>query len=225
MDLYLQGEVVKAWIRIKNTRREIWDGLGKVKTIGHRRALQNLTKTFPIPDRVWDVMPDFAKWDRLFQVNTDFQQGTPSYSTVKCFVDGVKLQGLAGAGFCIEVNGHVMRQKSIPLGQITTAYQATLTAILRAAEALVPFAGEGPITMFSSSQPAILALNSPTIVSKLTLATNVELDNLAFVSKHSVKLAWAKAQSRRSGLGMASSLAKQGAKQTMTWWYRPVKVK
>ena len=77
--------------------------LGKVKNIGHRRALQNLTKTFPIPDRVWDAMPELAKRDRLFQVSTDFQHGTPSYSTVKCFVDGVKLQGLAGAGFCIEV--------------------------------------------------------------------------------------------------------------------------
>jgi hypothetical protein len=110
------------------------------------------------------------------------------------------------------VNGHVIRQKSIPLGPITTAYQATLTAILRGAEALVPYAQEGKITLFCSQQSAILALNNPILKSKLTLATHAELDNLALVSNHPVKLAWARPKPGCSGIGTASTLAKQGAR-------------
>jgi ribonuclease HI/retron-type reverse transcriptase len=216
MDLFLEGEVVKAWLRIKDIRKEMWDGLGLVKTIGHRRALQKLTKTFPIPERIWDVMPELVKRDRMFQVDTNFQHGIPTYSTVKCFTSGVTLQSKAGAGYFITVNGDIARQKSAPLGSYATTYQAELTAILWAAEALRPYVLEGQITIFSGSQSAIKALNNPNITSKLVLTTNVELDILAHASTYPVKLAWVNAHDGHRTNALANSLAEKGTKLTLT---------
>jgi hypothetical protein len=41
MDLFLQGEVVKTWIQIKNIHQEIWDRVG-TKQLGHHLELSKL---------------------------------------------------------------------------------------------------------------------------------------------------------------------------------------
>jgi ribonuclease HI len=214
LDLYLEGEVVKAWLRIKDLRQEIWDGIGTGRSPGHRRALRKLTESFSLPNHEWDEMPETKKWCRLFKVNTDFRYGLPTYSTVKCFTDGSKSDGKAGAAYCITINENIVKQEALPLGTHPTVYQAELTAILHAAEALRPFAQLGQITIFSDSQAALLALDNVVIKSKLVLTTNMELDRLSLDSKYPVKLGWVKAHAGHTGNEAADALAKESTKMT-----------
>ena len=77
MDLFLEGEVTKAWIRIKPIRPEIWDGIGTGAFRGHRFALQKLLEGFNIPDLVSDETPEIKKWERGFQVDLKFNNSAP----------------------------------------------------------------------------------------------------------------------------------------------------
>jgi len=59
------------------------------------------------------------------------------------------------------------------MGTTPTVYQAELTAILRATEALLPFAPRGQIIIHRDSQAALKALNSPVITLKRVLTTAI----------------------------------------------------
>jgi ribonuclease HI len=216
LDLFLEGEVVKSWIRIRNIRSEIWDGIGSHRGRGHRHSLRKLTDTFPIPDRIEDEMPEMKKWNRRYRVDTDFQHGKPTYDAIKCFTDGARSEGKAGAGYCIMVNGQIVVKKAFPLGKYANIFQAELIAILHAAEALQPYGQLGQITVQSDSQAALLALNNVAITSKVVLTTAMELDKLAEVSKYPVKLAWVKSHAGHVGNETADSLAKEGVKMNIT---------
>ena len=215
IDLFLEGEVVKAWLRVKDIRPEVWDGIGNGKARGHRQDLRKLTETFSIPDRVGDEMPEIKKWNRKYIVETDFRLGQPTYGMVKCFTDGSRSDGRAGAGYCVMVNGRIIIRKGIPLGKYANVYQAELVAILEAVESLQPLSQLGQITIYSDSQAALLALDNVTITSKVVLATAMELDNLAETCKYPVKLAWVKAHAGHLGNETADTLAKEGAKMTL----------
>ena len=132
MDLYLEGEVVKAWLRIKDIRKEIWDGIGTGKYLGHRRALSKLTNSFKLQEHIWDELPETKKWSRLYEVDTDFQKGEPTYSTIKCFTDGSKLNDNAGAGLCVMIGNRIVEKVSFPLGKYATVFQAEMLAIHKA---------------------------------------------------------------------------------------------
>ena len=192
MDLFLEGEVTKAWIRIKPIRPEIWDGIGTGGFRGHRFALQKLLEGFNIPDLVSDETPEIKKWERGFQVDLKFNNSAPRYNSVTCFTAGAKVNAKAGSGFILRVDRtDTIIREAFPLGTFPSKFQAEMTAVMRAAEALLPCVHYGPITIHCDSQAVLVALNSPVIHSKTTLATHFALDELAEASQYSVKVAWA----------------------------------
>jgi ribonuclease HI len=210
IDLYLDGEVVKAWHRIKSVRAEIWDGVGKAQMRGHRRSLSQLAASFGEKGYIWDEIPEFKKSDRLYKVNTDsFKHGVTSYGTVKCFTDGSRINGRVGAGYCIMVDDTVVAEKAIPLGTYPTVFQAEVTAIHEAAEELLKFASLGKIVIHSDSQAALMALNSASVTAATVLSTMQNLDVLAM--EQEVKLTWVRAHVGLVGNERADTLAKKGA--------------
>jgi ribonuclease HI len=213
LDLYLQGEVIKTWLRIHDIRKELWNGVGtSLRARGHRLDLQKLMDGFPLPVFVMDEMPEVKKWNRLYQVDLDFQSGIPLTSSIMCFTDGAKLNNAStGAGYCITSPHRILETDSFPMGTAPSVFQAELTALFRAAEGLLPYAKQGPIVLHSDSQAALLALNSPIITSKLVLATAHALDILALTCSSTVKLTWVKAHAGHAGNVLADSLAKRGA--------------
>ena len=67
LDIVLEGEALKSWLRIKNVRTaDVWDGVGNNKLRGHRLALQKLLASYEIPEVVQDPMPRQPKWTRHF---------------------------------------------------------------------------------------------------------------------------------------------------------------
>jgi ribonuclease HI len=222
MDLYLEGEALKAWHRNKNVRGEIWDGCGEGKKLGHRRELRNLTQEYSLPEYNWDEILEVKKWNRLFRINREFKQTQSTYGAIKCYTDGSRQQGKTGAGYCIMVENKVVEKKAIPLGKYPTVFQAELMAIFSAAEALLKYVQYGNVTILSDSQAALRALDKEMVSSKLVLATMQKLDELAGANDTcQVELAWVKARSGQLGNDMADTLAKEGSKMT-PWEEEPI---
>ena len=211
MDLFLEGEVTKAWLRVKTVRAEIWDGIGSHSFRGHRLALQKLTNTFHLQTFESDEMAEYKKWTRTFQVDQDFSNDTPRWSSITCFTTGAKTKGRAGSGFVICQPGPITLTDAFPMGTAPSKFQAEMTAILRVAEALRPLVHLGPIVIHSDSQATVSALNRPTITSKTTLATIFALEALALSSNSSVKVAWVAKKFNSVNLRKATELANRGA--------------
>ena len=77
LDLVLDGEVIKTWLRIREIRTlEIWDGIGDKLNRGHRFDLKKLLTKYNIPDFVQDEIPIYNKWSRLYRTTTT-KYGTP----------------------------------------------------------------------------------------------------------------------------------------------------
>jgi ribonuclease HI len=216
LDLYLEGEVVKAWHRVKAIRAEIWDGIGATTLKrGHRRALTDLSGDFNIQTYKWDEIPELKKWARLYKVDTDsFKDGQPYKSTIQCFTDGSRLKDRAGCGVCIIFKDTIVKKLAIPLGIYPTVFQAEIMAISQAAEMLLEYAKVGNITIFCDSQAALLALDSTSAKSSVVLATMYALDTLALASNFRVTLAWIKAHVGFQGNETADLLAKEGTELT-----------
>lgn len=210
IDLFLEGEVVKSWHRIKTIRAEIWDGCGS-GTNGHRRDLSKLAVEYGIKEYPLDeIHPAIKKNDRLYTVETEsFKNGQSPLGTVHCYTDGSRYKDRAGAGFCIVVNGVSIVQKSIPLGIYPTVFQAEIMAIFEATETLQAYANLGTIVIHSDSQAAIKALDKADVESKVVLAAMQNLDKLAV--KQKVKICWVKAHAGNPGNEIADLLAKKGA--------------
>jgi ribonuclease HI len=210
IDLFLEGEVVKAWCRIEKIRVEIWDGIGEA-ALGHRLELKRTSAEFGLNKYSWDEISELKKPTRLYKVDRDsLKHGKNQYGKIKCYTDGSRIKGRAGAGYCITVNDMVVAEKAYPLGPFPTVFQAEIVAIREAAKELQKMAERGETVFFCDSQAAILALDKPTVSSMTVLETMLELDNLA--EKQDVKLSWLKAHVGTQGNERADTLAKEGSR-------------
>jgi ribonuclease HI len=204
--------VVKTWHRIKHIRKEIWDGCGS-GALGHRRALQKLSEQYGSKEYVWDEIPETRKFDRLYKVDVEsFKTGTKVRGAIKCFTDGSRINGKAGAGYCIMVNSTIVAECAIPLGKYPTVFQAEVMAVHHAAEKLLEYVAFGNIVIHSDSQAALLALDNPVITAKTVLATVLNLDKLA--ERQKVELTWVRAHIGTMGNERADMLAKTGSNTT-----------
>ena len=134
IDLFLEGEVIKSWFRIRDIRPEIWDGIGSNTGRGHRHDLRKLVDNLSLPILEMDDIPEMKKWSRSYQVIIDFGSGTPLKSPIMCFTDGAKLKNdNTGCGYCINSPHMILKTKAFPIGKNSTVHQAELAAILQAA--------------------------------------------------------------------------------------------
>jgi hypothetical protein len=207
LDLFMEGIVTKSWLRIRGLRNEIWDGIGQgVTARGHRRALRDLAADFDLPSEA-DNIPTFKKWGRLYNVLPS--PSIPPPGGTKCFTGGKKLPtGLVGAGFQAQQAGSSFMEGAFRMDPSSSAFQADLTAITKASEALLTAPSPGPIIIYTKSMGVVQALNNPQITSKTVLATATALDELAFSTKLPVVL---QPQRDSPGLRAAHFLAQRGA--------------
>ena len=214
LDLVLEGEAIKAWLRIRDIRpKDVWEGIGKGTNRGHRHDLKKLLKTYNIPDFISDELPKLNKWTRHYR--TDLTQHTGSFiGPVMCYTAGAKKHNKAGAGFCIKFRDQFVVQEAISLGWTSTHYQTELLAILKAAETLLQHTNHGQIIIHSTSQAAVKALESPVFTSKIALAASVALDELAQATNTQVLLAWIKPHQKQGGPAWANLLAQQATSLT-----------
>ena len=214
LDLVLEGEVIKTWLRIRHTRpTDVWDGIGRGPNRGHRLDLNKLLTTYKIPDFVPDDIPTYNKWSRLYRINTDFLNGTPFQAPTLCFTAGARKGVRAGAGLCIQINDTLVDRAAVPLGRASTLFQAEILAIMTAAEMLLNYPSTDQIIIHSTSQAAITALASPVFHSKTVLATSMALDRLAHTSSKQLVVAWAKPTSKAKGIVLTAHLAQYATTQ------------
>jgi ribonuclease HI len=211
IDLYLEGTVVSTWHRIKDIRKEKWDGVGvSANALGHRRALQKLAKEYVPGDYTWDAIPEIKKLERCYNLDIDsLKHGIPYGGTLECYTDGSKMNSRTGSGYCIIHRKVVIAAETISLGKYPTVFQAEIMAINAAAIKLLEYAHLGKIAIYCDSQAALLALNSSKVTAGTVLSTIMNLDALA--QKQVVTLSWVKAHIGTQGNEMADKLAKAGA--------------
>ena len=209
LDLVLEGEVLKAWLRTRDIRpTEVWDGVGRGSLRGHRHDLKKLLKSLDIPDLVQDELPQHNKWTRHYRTSTNVYL-SPYHNSVLCFTAGAKYGGNTGAGVFIRPQNRNFQQhhKALPLGHTPSLFQAEITAITQAAVMLLQYADIGQIIIYTTSISAVTALENPVYTSKTTLAASIALDELSQVCTSQVVLSWKKPNLKMEGAAQAASLA------------------
>ena len=195
VDLFVKGEAIKAWFRIKETRQEKWDGIGNLKIQkGHRKYLTDSVNKWELKEYEWDDIPLTQK----FHGNYDTDAGpreravpTPLGSTLIHTYGRVQKQG-ASASFIIRQGENDWKGEHIPLGNFPTSLQAKIFAISAAAQYTVHSEKGGrnapPVVILSDSRMAIQMLDSPKIKSKIVAECTRILDKLGENTK--VQISW-----------------------------------
>ena len=118
--------------------------------------------------------------------------------------------GLAGAGFVIYKDSHVLTESSISLGTTVTVYQSELFAIWAACDSLLDLqVSNSSVLFFSDSQAALYELDQHIISSKMVLDVIGILNSLG--SNNSVELHWVPGHQGFLGNERADALANIGS--------------
>jgi hypothetical protein len=212
LDLVLEGEAVKAWLRIKDIRTaDVWDGIGRDQLRSHRHDLKKLSQTYQLQLADQDAIAEVNKWERKYRFNDDIPDGTPLWSTVTCHTAGFSSNSQAGVGVCIQINGQPAQQVVLPLGGAPNQFQTDLMAIQLAAVLLRQHAQVGPIALHTTSKPALQVLDQPSFTSSTALATAAMLDELSEGCRVPVVLSWGKAGTKHTNTDQAVLLARQAS--------------
>ena len=128
---------------------------------------------------------------------------------ITCYTDGSKTDQGVGYGYIITTNNNTteIQTQSAKLPDFCTIYQAELTALTAAAEALKCFANRN-IYILTDSQAAIHTLNKSTMNSQTALNCHGALNNLA--AHNVVKVLWVAGHEGHWGNKRADQLAKDG---------------
>jgi hypothetical protein len=80
------------------------------------------------------------KLDQLYTGDQEsFKHGSPMCGARKGYTDGSQINGQAGSGFCILVDGEAREHKSILLSQYPTVLQAKIMAMHDVEEAMLNY--------------------------------------------------------------------------------------
>ena len=160
--------------KCKNINTEMVWAQSRQKTyIGHRHHWNTIILTLnadnnQTSDRIKETNPP-----QRFTVNTDSLTNTakPTESQINIYTDGSLTDEHAGSGYTIQYKKRELIADSIRLPMHTTVFQAEIIAINEACKKFIDTKQSNMqyIKIFSDSQAAILALNSNTITSSLSL--------------------------------------------------------
>ena len=137
---------------------------------GHRKywldALHNAQLSFSTTDRIHDLI-----WFKAYHILLNSLNSTSHtpLSQINIFTDGSQTNQHTGAGFVIHRQGTIIAEEAWHLPPLTTVFQAEVTAIQMAAQALphllLPTAWF--VKIFTDSQAALIALHNTLVTSQL----------------------------------------------------------
>ena len=132
-------------------------------------------------------------------------------SMIRCYTDGSKLNGRAGASFYIEYpSGSHSDQSFFHLGRYSTVFQAEVFAIAEVAKKLtMEKTLNEEIIILVDSQAAILAIQNNTVKSNTVLSCIKHLNKLG--ENNHVTVAWTPGHTGIHGNEKADTLAKSGS--------------
>ena len=165
-----------------------------------------------------------VKWSAGFTLNRDSFDGKAKHRTLtqyNVFTDGSRISDQTGAGYTIYQGKEHVTEDFLRLPDHATVFQAEITAVQAAADALVQLPNHHIrfVKIFIDSQAAIRALGNPIIKSK-TVAHAVESLNTLATEAARVSIVWIPAHKGHFGNTRADDLAKKGAEST-----HPLKLK
>ena len=170
------------------------------------------------------ILPTLC-WEKWYRVSLEsFKDGSPLIKgEATVYTDGSKLGGCLGFGFYIDDGTPQGIRESRCLGAQVTVFQAELHAIGAAAETLPEVAGKY-IIIYSDSQAALQALDSPLTTSRLVQQTKQALNLASTQWGKTVTLRWVKAHVGHPGNEIADQLAKEGSMNPLRRPERPITV-
>ncbi len=211
LDLFIQGEAQKALLRTQGHKMVKWDGVGAKTANGHRFEWDKALATSHLLNIPKDIIVTTLNWQKKFVIDeTSLKtEGKPVEAEFSCYTDGSKGEKGTGWGYTLQPGSPDEISDKGYLGQIATVFQAEITAINKAAEALQAIEGLKEVTIFCDSQAAILAINQHLIKSREVWSCIEALNDLGNTVK--VELRWVKAHVGHEGNERADELAKEGA--------------
>ena len=219
LELFCQQEALAARCRLNDIVDIGWDGTNKNKThaTSHLRAWANLLQQYEINPDVNDAC-GVVKWNAEFRVNTDSFKGDAKHRSLtqfNVFTDGSRKENQTGCGFVIYHHKREIRAEHYRLPDFATVFQAEITAIRQAADALSTTVTHNlkHVKIFVDSQAALKALANPAIRSR-AVAEAVESLNSLGGKVTSLALCWIPAHRGHFGNERADQLAKSGSEMT-----------
>lgn len=213
LSLYAQEKATKTWLRIKDSIRPGWDGLGRSNNKGHVRYIQDILTHLPINNIPREAIPPAI---RRYQFYTCAITPSPTLSPdISIYTDGSKINDMAGSGHVIYHSAYpyIYNKTSTHLGPMITVFQAELHAIKEACSFIISdsniMASRKQVVIFCDNQAVIHAIQLPYIKSSLLLET---IDKLNYIgSRHQLHVQWCKGHVGIQGNEQADTMAKLGA--------------
>ena len=178
--------------------------------IGHRKfwtdALSTAHLSLSQVDRIHEL-----NWHRNYNVALHSLNSTshPPLSQINVFTDGSKTNQHTGAGFVIYKQGLIIAEGARRLPPLTTVFQAEITAIQMAAQALQLLLSpeDRYVKFFTDSQAALLALHNTLVTSQLVKNAISTLNDTSRLLR-CLTISWIKAHTGYEGNERADALAK-----------------
>ena len=130
----------------------------------------------------WDHSTDKTKthiWSKKYTVDLKSYKETGGkiiHSQYNVYMDGSKMSEGVGAGLIIITGRTTLLKEKYKLPCFCSVFQAEMLAIRKAAEKLLELDEIHYVKIFSDSQAALLALDTPMITSKITAETKLLLN-------------------------------------------------
>ena len=160
LHLFIKYEAIASLSRNQHCLPTTWTGQNpSCKTyIGHRKywhdALLNAQLSLSATDRMHDLI-----WYKAYLILLNSLNSTshPPLSQINIFTDGSQTKHHTGAGFVIYRQGVIIAEGARRLPPLTTVFQAEITAIQMAAEALphILLPTDRFVKIFTDSQAAL----------------------------------------------------------------------
>ncbi len=207
LNLHEQCMAVQAALQVHGRNRVKWDGIGEGCLRGHVFWGERHLERAGLKNTQLDLCQG-TNWVKNYKIDlSSFTDGSPLEGDhVECFTDRSLLKKASGWGYIMNDQG-IGCEGHGSLGHRSSVFQAEVTAIIKAARALLPVKGR-EILFFIDSQAALHALNAIAFNSILVRQC---MDALNTPSKtNSVTLRWVKAHMGHKLNEEADDLAKCG---------------
>ena len=222
LHLFCQQEAMKARVRLDDVVELAWEGKNDKKThaISHLKYWEETLKQHDISTYDNDKCAS-TRWNNGFRINRDSFDGKARHRSLTQFniyTDGSRKDDQTGSGYAIYKHRQEIKSGSHRLPDHATVFQAEITAIQLAAEALTEMHGPSItdikfVKIFVDSQAAIQALGTPFITSRAVDGAINALNKLAERSTK-ITITWIPAHKGYFGNERADVLAKLGACST-----------